>query len=160
MKVTLTLEECKIAYATAIDRQADAMRRGLRGKHGADDDLELSIGLHLTGAAGEIAVAKALGVYWAPSVGTFKAPDLGSNVQVRTRTNDSHDLIVRSDDSSSDYFVLVIGRLPVFRIVGWILGADAKREQWVQMHGGRPPAYFIPQSELTPINTPMERIRS
>lgn len=158
MRVTLSLEEAKMAYGVAVDRQLDAMRRGLHGRHGAGEDLEISIGLHLTGAAGEIAVAKALGVYWPPSVGTFKAPDIGSDVQVRTRTQDSHELIVRPDDSSDDFYVLVIGRLPSFRIVGWIHGAQAKQERWIQMHGGRPPAYFIPQSELTSINQPMERV--
>lgn len=158
MRVSLSLEEAKMAYAVAVDRQLDAMRRGLHGRHGAGEDLEISIGLHLIGAAGEIAVAKALGVYWPPSVGTFKAPDLGSEVQVRTRTNDKHDLIIRPEDSDDDFFVLAVGRLPVFRIVGWIYGAYAKRECWIQMHGGRPPAFFVPQSALTTINEPMERV--
>lgn len=160
MIVRLSLDESKIAYAIALERQADSMRRGLNPKHGASDDLDTAVGLHLLGVAGEIAVAKGLGIYWAPTVGTFKMPDLASNIQVRARANDKHDLIVRQDDSDTDVYVLVVGRLPLFRIVGWISGADAKQPQYVQLHGGRPAAYFVPQSTLHSLDNLGERIAS
>jgi hypothetical protein len=31
---------------------------------------------------------------------------------------------------------------------GWLFGRDAKRAEWMRSHGGRPGAYFPPDSAL------------
>lgn len=149
MKVTLTPREVWIANAIGGMRQFEAVRKNLPDKYGCSSPD--GWGLHIEGCAGEIAAARVLDRYWSPSVNTFKTEgDVGS-LQVRTRSNDGYDLIVREDDGDNDLFVLVLGKIPEFEVVGWIRGADAKRSEWLNGYGGRPPAYFAPRSALHPL---------
>jgi hypothetical protein len=97
-----------------------------------------------------MAFAKAAGIYWDAAFDTFSKPDVGS-FQVRTRSRSDYELLVRQCDADDERFVLVTGTMPEFSVRGWILGADAKQERWLRTHGGRPPAYFVPHSELQPI---------
>jgi len=128
-------------------RQIEALRQHRPDRHGFDGEDGWTI--HIEGAAGEMAVAKLRNRYWNGSVNTFKTGgDVGA-VQVRTRSKAHYDLIVRDDDRNDDAFFLVIGSIPVFDVVGWIKGRDAKRPEWLQTYGERPPAYFVPQSALT-----------
>jgi len=86
-------------------------------------------------------------------VNTFKSlADLVSDVEVRTRSKDYYDLLVRADDQDSKRFVLVIRKGPKsFEVIGWIKAKEAKQEQWIKTYGNRPPAYFVPKSALKDI---------
>jgi hypothetical protein len=149
MQVTLSPHEMATAAWVGVRRQVEAKRKGLPDKHGFDGD---GWGSHIEGAGGEMALAKALGVYWDGGVNTFKRDDL-PGIQVRTRSRHDYELLVRSADSGDEVFVLVTGQMPEYRIHGWIRGADAKRAEWEKCHGGRPPAFFVPQGELKPMST-------
>jgi hypothetical protein len=148
MIIELTKEE--FAYAAQIGRlrQEEALRKNLPDKYGFDGVGGLAV--HVEGAAGELAVAKALNITWDATVNTFKSlADLVSNIEVRTRSKDYYDLLVRSDDKDESLFVLVTRKSPrTFDVVGWIKAKDAKQEQWVKTHGNRPPAYFVPKTVL------------
>ena len=146
MQVTLAWYEVVMASEIGRCRQLAAMKKSLEDKHGFSGD---GWSEHIEGACGEMAVAKFLGTYWDGSINTFKNPDL-PGIQVRTRSKDSYDLIVRPGDSDSDRFVLVTGRCPVYQIRGWILGLDAKKPEHLKEYGGRPQAYFVPASALAP----------
>jgi hypothetical protein len=148
--VTLTPWEMRVAMTVGALRHAEAVRQGRRDAHGYPSDRD-GWGDHIEGAGGELAVARVLNVYWPASVNTWKAPDLGANVQVRTRSVATYDLLVRDDDADADVFVLVVGRLPAMRVVGWMVGADAKRASWRASHAAREPAFFVPQAELRPL---------
>jgi len=149
VSITLTPTEARAAILTGAERQIDALTRGLADKHGAGG--EDSWTLHIEGAAGEMAAAKALDRYWQMPVGTFKAGGDVGTLQVRTRSRHDYELIVREDDRDDDRFILVTGTLPRFQIHGWIFGRDAKRPQWLREHGGRAPAFFVPHAELRPL---------
>lgn len=146
----ITLTERDVAWATKIGqrRHAEALRMKLADKHGfRGQDGEQ---IHIAGACGELACAKALNIAWDATVNTFKhGGDLG-DLQVRTRSRPEYDLIVRPDDYDEDIFILVLGTNP-YHVVGWISGEDAKQPQWRQAYGNRPAAYFVPQSELRPL---------
>lgn len=146
MNVTLTPAEVQHAIAVGVGRQLEARRLNLPDKHGFTGD---GWGEHIEGAAGELAVAKLLGWKWDATVNTFKAGgDLRDKVQVRTRSEHWMELIVRPDDRDEDFFVLVTGRIPHFRVRGWYPGGAAKRQEWSQGHGGRPSAFFVPHGQL------------
>ncbi len=98
-----------------------------------------------------MAVAKATGRYWSGSLGNLRADDVGE-IQVRTTSRPENRLIIHEADQDEKYFVLVTGRAPQFRIVGWIMARDAKREEWWQDPAGGRAAYFVPQSALRPIS--------
>ena len=145
MQVSLTWYEAAMGAEVGRLRQLSAVKEGLVNRHGFDGGGWTE---HIEGACGEIAVAKHLGVYWGGSVNTFKAPDLDGGLQVRTRSREDYDLIVRPGDSDEDTFVLVTGKCPHYTIRGWILGRDAKQEKFRADHGGRPSAYFVPHECL------------
>ena|SRR5882724_7822236 len=122
MIVTLSKRELSIAAQVGCARYSAAMFAGRQDAHGlskAD-----GWGLHIEGAAVEMAAAKALEHYWVPSVDTFKTgSDIGTSIQVRTRSRHSYDLIVRPDDRDEDHLVLVTGIAPRFHVRATILGA-------------------------------------
>lgn len=148
MTVTLSWPDIRRAARVGVERHLAALDRQLPDKHGYAGD---GWSIHIEGAIGECAVAHALGRPWDASVNTFKSrPDVGP-VEVRTRSRDDYELIVRVDDRDDSPYVLVVGRAPTYRVVGWCWGHEAKRPEWVRTHGDRPPAYFVPQSALRPL---------
>lgn len=148
-RITLTWHEVFLAGTGGLMRQTAALKRQLPDRHGYDGD---GWSVHIEGRAGEMAVAKHLGVYDLATVNTFRnGADVGRTIQVRTRSRPEYELIVRDNDRDDDLFVLVTGRCPEFVIVGYICGADAKREEWKKPHGGREAAYFVPHGALKPL---------
>ena len=144
IEITLTWNEAAMASHVGWMRQLAAVKRGLADSHGFDGGGWTE---HIEGACGELAVAKALGVYWDGSVNTFKADDL-PGIQIRTRGRHDFDLIVRPCDDDHAAWVHVTGKCPTYKVHGWISGANAKQDKWLRNHGGRPEAYFVPASEL------------
>jgi len=104
--------------------------------------------IHISGAAGEVATARYMDVYFPASVGTYAAADLLPDIQVRTRSKQHYDLIVRSKDHINDRYVLVIDLCPNYHIIGWMFGRDARKQQWIQTYDNRPSAWFVPQASL------------
>jgi hypothetical protein len=146
--INLTDQEREAATAVGSRRHAEAVKKRLPDRHGFRGD---SLQIHVEGACGELAAAKALGLPWDGPVNTFKRGGDVGDLQVRTRSNHAWDLIVRPDDRDGDVFVLVTGLTPRFRVHGWIRGVDAKKDAWRKTYGGRPPAYFVPQRALRPL---------
>ena len=103
MEVTLTKSEASMASHVGWMRHLVSVLKGLEDKNGCDGKWDR----HIEGACGELAVAKALGIYWDGSVNTFhSAGDVG-NIEVRTRSRHDYDLIVRPSDHLERRFVLV-----------------------------------------------------
>jgi hypothetical protein len=150
-QIVLTLGELHMAAEIGVLRQLEAIRKKLPDRHGFDGDTGWTI--HIEGAAGEIAVAKILGTYWGGTVNTFKTEGDVGKLEVRTRSKDYYDLIVRDNDKDDSVFILVTGKAPNFNVIGWILGKDAKNTEWKQTYGDRPGAFFVPQKELKPIDS-------
>jgi len=146
--VNLNWHEAAMASHVGWMRQLSAIKSGLVDRHGYDGE---GWSEHIEGACGELAVAKLLGVFWDGSVNTWKANDL-PGIQVRTRSKHGYDLLLRDDDADEARWVLVTGRCPAYVVHGWISGADAKRPEYLQAYGGRPPAFFVPSSRLRPID--------
>ncbi len=149
--LTLTPDELELAAMVGVKRHIGALRDRRADQHGATRDNGWT--LHIEGAAGEMATARALGRYWGAPIGTYKrGGDVGA-VQVRTRCSDDYDLLIRDRDRADDVFVLVTGLAPNFTVRGWIYGHEARRDEWRKEHGGRPAAWFVPQSALHPLRT-------
>ena len=147
--VTLAPHEMVFAAWTGVRRNVESKRRGLHHSAGYEGD---GWGENIEGAGGELAVAKALNVYWDGSVNTFKQPDL-PGLQVRTRSRHDYDLIIRPGDAPEERYILVTGQMPNYRIQGWARGSDVMLPQFLKEYGGRPAAYFVPASKLQPIET-------
>lgn len=147
--VTLSYGEQVAAATIGVQRQLEAIRAGRPDTHGFEG---LGWDLHVEGAAGELALAKACGVYWPASVNTFRDGEDVTGYEVRTRSKPYYDLILRPNDDPEKRYVLITGKMPVYQIRGWILGKDGMQEQfWRTIANSREPAYFIPALSLTPV---------
>jgi len=156
--ISLSPVEQERARVIGERRVREAEARGYLDKN-CGMSYEETVAGHIVGAMGELACAKALGVEWEESVNTFKGiADVAGSVEVRTRTKERYELIVRPDDSDDRHYVHVFalpestGGSREFVIRGFISGRDAKRVEWLRRHGGYREAYFVPNSALTPIS--------
>lgn len=149
MKITLTRPDIERAAEIGVRRHIEAIIGGYLD-HAVRKDNGWTI--HIEGAAGELALALWLGVPWDGDVNTFKSkPDVAS-LEVRTRLEDTWDLIIRKADTDDAIYVLLTGKVPTFDIRGWIWGRDARRREWLQNYGGYGVAHFVPQSALHPMS--------
>ncbi len=144
--IALDPREIMQASLCGVMRQVENIKLKRRPAHGAGREHDWQYAIE--GALGEFALAKYLDIYIA-GTGTFAGPDVGG-YEVRTRSKHSYDLIVRDEDEDDKTFWLVTGLNGVYVIRGWILAGDAKQEEYLAEHGGRPAAYFVPQSALHP----------
>ena len=102
--------------------------------------------------AAEIALARYLNLYWLPSAGPQPASigDVGEWEVRWTEHADGH-LTVRQNTPPDRKCALVVGRIPEFRIVGWMLAADAQQDRYrkdFENAKGRLAGYWVPQSDL------------
>lgn len=152
MIVTLSWAEMQLAYMVAGQRRIMNMKKKLPGKYGAPER-EGSEELDLVAARGEMAVAKALNLYWTGTVGDYGAVDVGGLVEVRSRTKDWHSLILHPSDRDDLPFVLAdVSDPPRVRLSGWIYAKDGKQDKfWSDPSGKNRPAFFIEQKHLRPL---------
>lgn len=148
MNVTLEWFEVSRAALVGVSRNVEAMRKGCVSRLPISDEWSA----HILGALGEAAFAKATNRYWSGSVNTFKAADVGENIQIRTRSKHSYDLIVRDGDKDDDVYVLVTGGPTEFTLHGWMRCGDAKSQKFKANYGNYGEAYFVPKSALRPID--------
>jgi hypothetical protein len=154
--IMLTTYEMAMAAKCGATRNICAMIKGCSNAYGLEEDY--GWGKHIEGACGEIAVAKALGLFWSPTVNTFGSePDIKPDIEVRTRSRHDYELTIRPKDDQARRFVLVTGVAPTFVVRGYCIGAHARRDEWLHDYGGRPPAWFVPQAELCDIRELMVR---
>lgn len=153
MKVVLSPKEMIVAASMGILRQVENLKRGRTPAHGSGKASDWQ--LHVEGCLGEYAAAKALGVF-PGGFARFRGADLECRLEVRTRSEDWHDLILHDGDDDDSRFVLLCGRNGEYEVVGWILGRDGKDPAyWKDPAGGRA-AYFVPQGELESIQGALE----
>lgn len=112
----------------------------------------------IVGACGEMAVCKALGRFWTPSVNTFHhTADIEPNIEVRATKKRDNCLIIRDNDPDHRYYFLVVGEPPKMTVIGYLMGAKAKQDKWIRDPGKRRRAWFVPQEALHRIKNPATR---
>lgn len=105
----------------------------------------------IRGAEAEMAVAKAFNVFYVGDVNMFKAPDVGE-FQVRSTTHPEGHLLVRQNDSDDEMYVFVVNHRGRCRIVGGMLGREAKQDKyWRDGTNGQAGCWWVPQGDLRAI---------
>lgn len=148
IEVRLSWAELRSAAVIGVERHVRAMARQRVARYDQPANVWHD---DIVGALGELVVAKATGRY--PSL-FDGALDYGGDVgryEVRTTEHDHGCLIVHPHDADRSPFVLVRGTPPVFRVIGWMLGGEAKRDEWWRTDV-RHPAYFVPATALSPLD--------
>ena len=121
-RINLTDDQHAEAMTVAHERQRMNVARGIRDKYGATKGLAL----HEIGVMGERAVAVWRNEPWTGNLGDFKAADVGE-LQVRTRTEQFHKLILHPADCDQDVFVLAtILSSRLVELTGWLYGRMGK----------------------------------
>lgn len=142
--------EVKLALEAAGTRQIIARGNGHRNAHGLDADYADGLQLDIHGAAGELAAAKGLQLYWSGAI----AQDV-AGYQIRTTEHENGRLIIRPRDIEKyrpeTIFALVVGKIPVFRLAGCIRLEKAPQIGRWYAPAGRPAALLVEQSQLDPI---------
>jgi hypothetical protein len=157
VKIVLNAWEFKAAVDTAIARMTASIDAGITDISRQRRDYQERLKIDVQGACGEIAVAKAIGKYWAPSVNTFHTePDIAPDIEVRHTDRVDGSLIVRPNDDPDRWYFLVTGTAPEFQIVGYIKGSAARQPAWESDPGVHRPAWFVPQTALTPLQADRE----
>ncbi len=123
---------------------------------------ESRMAINVRGFAAEIAAANATGLRlnWdtlLPS--TYrrrdKPPDIGARVEVRNALRMNGQLWADPKERRDWLYLLLAGRGPVFKIGGWMEGAELfTGDRWMEPPLVRYPGYFAWQSDLAPLPIP------
>jgi hypothetical protein len=149
MDVTLTWQEQLFAAQAGVMRRISAMARSRCEPY--DTPKADLWGNDIESAGAEAAVAKALGKYWLAVLQNPQDADGDvSGIEIRSTCRSDGRLIVHDRDKDDAPFVLVRGTFPNYEICGWMRGRDAKKDKY-KFNGDGRPAYFVPSSELRPI---------
>lgn len=147
-------EDKALVLAEAARRQSINERKGLKGRNGGPEDGEKALFFHKLGAAGELAVADYLGLrqfLYQETEAKRGSYDLPPNIDVKTRSRHDYDLICQLDEKPGKILVLVTIQNKITLLHGWTRSEYAMKEQWRKDPAGGRPAYFIPQSALSPL---------
>ena len=153
MNVHIDADEFSLCAHVGLQRLVSAIKYSRQDKVKRKRDWAESLNVHVLGALGEMACAKALGISWTGSVDTFKTvSDLRGDIEVRHRSNPTWDLIIRDSDKSDKVYVLTRGIPPdEVEVVGYIQGHAGKKNEYKKDWGKWGEAYFIPADALHPI---------
>ena len=151
ISVSLNYWECVTAANVALNRKLASRFKKLKqrtfGKKGRDDwkdDIE--------GAMAEMAFCKHFGMYWDGSVNTFKMPDVpNTNIQIRSTDRNLGRLIIREGDPANDLYILVVGLIPNYKIIGGLFAHQGKLDEFIDNPNNQSPCWMIPQDKLSPI---------
>jgi hypothetical protein len=148
MLVQLSAQEIMLAANAGVVRRVRAISANAQRTHGQPDNNRWE--QDIEGCCAEVAVCKALGIYWTGAE-RIRANDAGS-FDVRYTPHPNGCLILHDEDPDRR-FVLVIGKYGVYRLAGWIDAVEGKVERFWGDKGHNRPAYWIPQDELHPMDT-------
>jgi hypothetical protein len=141
IRVHMSWQAIRMYAGLGVERQIHAMHRDLKDLTNADQVPSYDPwGNNINGAIGEAAVAKALGIWFEPTINTFdRVPDVGP-YQVRCMK----DFIIRPRDKPEQIYIWVTNHCPFYDVMGWIYGHEARRPEWEGGFPPRPKAWFVP----------------
>jgi hypothetical protein len=143
--ITLNAAEVEVATVVGTWREKVARQHGFRDS--AHNSRAKSLEQNIDAAGAELAASKATNCRWNMTAGEdLDEPDLWPHVEVRHTTRKNGGLIVRPKDPPGRLFVLVVGTLPRYRVVGWKRCEDARCAEYRWND-----AWKVPQSGLTPL---------
>jgi len=130
--ITVQLESYEMECAEDVGRRRRKSSDGYTFRTGRGDSTNMDV--DILGAQAEMAVAKALNLYWPAGVGTFKnvldvppfevqTTQLGLNLILRD--SDLHDSVTKSTP-----YILVWNVVPEFILVGWYSRQDYLDPSW------------------------------
>jgi hypothetical protein len=157
IKITLDQDDWAFAAAKGARRHVDGIMKKRFDPRGLGSEQKIEVGFfwNINGASGEKCVANWLGIPWDGTVGIVTASDVGV-LEVRTTPGHNYPLRLHPEgvDKGDRIYVLVTGIGPTWRIQGYMLCKEGRREEWwsdrpppVRKKTGRP-AFWVPQEYI------------
>jgi len=147
LKVTLTLDELRIAAYAGVDRRISAKQCNRKNNLDFIKD-ELKFGNDIVGAIAEQAVAKATQQYWGGFLTNKFAKLQGDVGQLQVRASATHNnLYIRPKDENNAKFIQCRVFEETVYILGYLLGCSG-RELGHDMGDG---SYKVEAADLMPI---------
>ena len=149
-----TLDGIWDAHEFGLARNLNANRRGGKHKYGWKPTPEQERDFNANSAAAEYVAGCLLNRRW---LSTGFVPDkrtegdLEGKIQVRWTERRGGRLPVHPDpeDPADHHYLLVVGRTPDQRLIGWMRGKEAQREEFWDTEI-RWPCFMVPQARLWP----------
>jgi hypothetical protein len=99
----------------------------------------------------ELAASILTGMPWTSErTGPGARADIGEATEVRSSKFPWSPLRIYSFDKADHFFVLVTGQIPLYRVVGWMPGREARRAEFWRADL-QPPQWQVPQESLRPM---------
>ncbi len=155
--IHLTSSEMEVGAMMGLNRQLRCLNVSKNGESKlseyiskwGDPGKNTLWGNHIEGALGEVAVAKFLNKYISGAT-AFGEVDVGEYYEVRTVSSDFHKLFLKKTDKKDKYYILVRGKLGVYRIWGYITAYEVFADPSLfHNNGGRTTySYWVPDDRL------------
>ena len=153
MQIKLTLPEMLTGTNLGTIRQYTSDKQGSKYSEGFTEEKMTALASHIEGALGEVCVAKALGLYFIPTVNTYGKADIGEDIGVRTTNKENHGLLIRERDNQDHFYYLVKGSAPNYRVCGWVRGGVARQDKYLANHiDNKSKVWRVPESDLNPMS--------
>lgn len=168
MLITLTQEQAEKAGSIGLNRMLSSIyqkrTQTLRGDNRPEGERWYQ---GIQAAAAEYAVVLALRklypdvhIKWTGSpvnkeLSFIPPVDVGSKTEVRYTEKPTNRLLIYQKEDYTKNWVLVVGRIPEFRIAGWVTFSKQEElsEDWLEEHRPGGKCYYIPHRVLQPIET-------
>lgn len=151
--ITLPWQALNLAADAAKDRMNSGANKALNHATVRSRNWLTRYKDELMGALGELAVAQWFGMpNFKPPLGTFHSIPDCNGVEVRSTDIETGRLIVRDNDPSDRAYVLCLVRGPDVVLAGWMVGRDAKHNQWLSNPHGYRPCWMVPRAALLPMH--------
>ena len=156
--ITLDLYEMQSAAHLGILRCLESEKYQEKWGYNYKGSLNDQMAKSISGAMGEVALAKFLKIKFEYHCNVGGVPDLifkDLRLQIRTQIpKNNNSLIIRPKAKPNEFYILVIDEAPDFKILGFVNSTYVLgQEQWKTTFGlDRPFCYSIPPDKLTPIN--------
>lgn len=152
--VTLPYQKLVLAATQGAMHTSKACRQGYNSyDHGGQSSRTVSkrLGDSVLGELGEVALSQHLNLPKTSSA-DFSVGDVADGMEVRTTEHPDGHLIVYDTDPDARFFLATVsfGQKIEVSLPGWMLLEDATRPRYKR--DSDPPAYWVPQEDLHPIN--------
>ena len=150
ISVTLSPAEEMHAARVALTRTQECRQMGVK-ENIKDITYFQNIYNQAESIGAEIAAAKALGVAnFDASMSKWKqSADVGRNIEVRWSQWESAHAICKPSDREDDLILLVTGRSPEYKVIGYIPVAVARKPRFLHKTG----SWWVSQINLRPVET-------
>ena len=155
--ITLDLYELHSASHLGILRCLESIKYNEKWGYNYKGSLNDQMAKSISGACGEKAIAKFLGIKFEYHCNVGGVPDLiykDLKVQVRTQLpKNNNSLIIRPKANCGELYALVIDEAPIFKILGFVNSTHVLgTEKFLTNFGlDRPACHSVPPEKLTPI---------